>query len=381
MKKLLTVTLLLAGLLALAGCGSSKTNKSNKSAEATTESAYDEAVAITPVEVTANEYVELGDYKGLTIDVEKNEVTDADVEEEINNYLEGYADYETISDRDTVKEGDYVNVDYVCTIDGKKSDDYSDSDVDVKAGDGEINEYLGYGLGDDFDLESKVIGAKVGSSVKTDFTFPADYDDASVAGKNCSMEVFINSISKEVIPELTEEFVKNYTESKSVDEYKKDVRQTLEEQAEEEAEEMAREQLWKKVVDNAKQTEEFTPEMVAQELENVKAESQEVAEFYYGMTVEEFVKETTGMTMEEYAKYSLKGQCVEDLLMEAEKIEITDEDLKEEKQEIAKESGLDNVDEVTEIYSEDEIRSNLVAKKLNEKLLEYNKINYVKAKE
>jgi trigger factor len=381
MKKLLTVTLLLAGLLALAGCGSSKNNKSNKSAEATTEGAYEDTVAITPVELTASEYVELGDYKGLTVDVEKSEVTDADVEEEINNYLEGYADYETISDRDTVKEGDYVNVDYVCTIDGKKSDDYSDSDVDVKAGDGEINEYLGYGLGDDFDLESKVIGAKVGSSVKTDFTFPADYDDASVAGKNCSMEVFINSISKEVIPELTEEFVKNYTESKSVDEYKKDVRQTLEEQAEEEAEEMAREQLWKKVVDNAKQTEEFTPDMVAQELENVKAESQEVAEFYYGMTVEEFVKETTGMTMEEYAKYSLKGQCVEDLLMEAEKIEITDEDLKEEKQEIAKESGLDNVDEVTEIYSEDEIRSNLVAKKLNEKLLEYNKINYVKAKE
>jgi trigger factor len=182
MKKLLTFTLLLAGLIALAGCGSSKNNNTKKSAEATTENAYEDVVNITPVEVNASEYVELGDYKGLTVDVEKTKVTDEDVEEEINNYLEGYADYETINDRDTVQEGDYVNVDYVCTIEGKKNDDYSDSDIDVRAADGEVNEYLGYGLGDDFDLESKIIGAKVESSVKTYFTFPKDYDDAAVAG-------------------------------------------------------------------------------------------------------------------------------------------------------------------------------------------------------
>jgi trigger factor len=381
MKKLFTVTLLLVGLLALAGCGSSKNKSSNKSAEGTTENPYEDVVAITPVQVDAAEYVELGDYKGLTIEVEKNKVTDADVQEEIDNYLEGYADYETINDRDTVAEGDYVNVDYVCTVDGKKNDDYSDSDVDVKAADGEINEYLGYGLGDDFDLESKIIGAKVESSVSTDFKFPDDYDDPNVAGKSCKMEVFINSISKEVIPKLDEAFVKNYTESKSVEDYKKDVRKSLEDQADEEAEDMAREQLWNKVVENAKQIKEFPQEKVDQELENVKIESQEVAEFYYGMTVEEFVKETSNMTMEEYAKFSLKGQCVEDLLMAAENIEITDEDLQEEMKSIAEESGLDSVNEVTEIYSEDEIRSNLVAKRLNEKLLEYNTINYVEAKE
>ena len=381
MKKLFTVTLLLAGLLVLAGCGTSKSKSTTKSAEATTENPNETVAEITPVEVTATEYVELGDYKGLTVDVEKNKVTDADVEEEINNYLEGYAEYETISDRDTVAEGDYVNVDYVCTVDGKKNGDYSDSDVDVKAADGEVNEYLGYGLGDDFDLESKIIGAKVGSSVSIDFKFPADYDDTNVAGKDCKMEVTINSISKEVIPELDEKFVKIYTESKSVEDYKKDVRKSLEEQADEEAEDLAREELWKKVVNNAKQKKDFTQDMINQELENVKAESQEVAEFYYGMTVEEFVKETNNMTMEEYANYSLKSQCVEDLLMAEENIEITDEDLQEEMKSIAEESGLDSVDEVTEIYSTEEIRSNLVAKRLNEKLLEYNKINYVEAKE
>ena len=113
MKKIFTVTLLLAALLALAGCGSSKSNQTmNKSAEGTTESAYEDAVEIIPVEVASSEYVELGEYKGLTVDVEKNKVTDADVQEEIDNYLEGYADYETINDRDIVAEGDYVNVDY-----------------------------------------------------------------------------------------------------------------------------------------------------------------------------------------------------------------------------------------------------------------------------
>lgn len=377
MKKFMTVALFFAAMFVFAACGSSK---DKKSAEATTEEIISEDSKIKPVEMNASEYVELGNYKNLSVDVEKTKVTDADVEEEINNYLEGYAEYQEISDRDTVQKGDYININYSCTIDGKTNDEYSDSDVDIKVGDGEMDEYLGSGLGDDFKVEEKVLGATTGSTVSVSFTFPDDYDDSAVAGKKCDMEVTINEISEEVIPKLDDAFVKEYTESQTVDEYRKEVRKNLEEQAETEAEDMAREKLWNQIVDNSKQKKDFTKEMIEQEIENLKIENQEVAQFYFGVDVEEYIKETTGMGLEDYAEFSLKGQCLQDLLIEEEKISVNDKELKEEMARVAEESGLESADDLSEYYTEDDIRSNLVSKKLFEKLMEYNKVNSIEAK-
>lgn len=376
MKKFITITLFAATVFILAACGSTK---DKKAAEATTESSMNQDAKIIPVELNASEYVELGEYKGLTVDVEKPVVTESQVEEEINNYLEGYARYDKVEGRDTVEKGDYVNVDYTCTIGGKVSDDYSDTDIDVKAGDGEMDEYLGSGLGDDFKIEEKVIGSKTGTTVTTEFTFPKDYDDETVAGKKCKMEVTINEIKEEVIPELNDAFVKENTESQSVEQYRKDVRATLEEQAQAEFDDMAKDKLWKAIVDNCTQKKDFSEDMIKQEVENIKIENQEVAEYYFGMDVEDYIKETSGMSLEDYAKFSLKQQCVQDLLVEKENITVTDEELQEEMKKVAEESGLENVEALKDYYSEDDIRSSLVVNKLLDNLFSSSKINTVEA--
>lgn len=376
MKRFITITLLAAAICVLSACGASG-NKD--SAEATTEDIYSQEAEIIPVKMTASEYVELGNYKGISIDVEKSEVPEAAVEEEINNYLAGYAKYDPVEGRDTVQEGDYVNIDYTCTIDGKTYDDYSDTDVDVKVGNGEMDQYLGTGLGDDFKIEEKVVGVKTGTKVSTEFTFPKDYDDDAVAGKKCQMDVVVNEISEEVIPELNDEFVKEYTDCKTVDEYRKEVRSNLEEQAQSEYEDLSKDKLWHIIVDNAKMKKEFSDDMISQEIENLKIENQEVAEYYFGMGVEEYIKETTGMSLKEYAKFVLKGQCVQDLLVEKENISVTDDDLQEEMKKIAAESGIENVNEAKEYYSEDDIRSDLIVRKLYDKLFSYSTVNTVEA--
>ncbi len=379
MKKFIAVLFVISMAGVLAACGSTK---KKEPAEATTEDPLlGGQMEIHPVELDAAEYVELGKYKGLTVDVEKREITDEDVEEEIQNYLHGYAQYKEIKGRDTVQEGDFVNMNYTCTIDGVESDDYSDTDVDVQAGDGQLDEYLGTGLGEEFQIEKKVIGSKVGSDVNAEFTFPEDYDDEAVAGKTCSMTVHINSISEEEIPKLDEAFVKEYTESASVDEYRKDTKASLEEQAQSECDDRAREELWKAIVDQAKLKKDFTDDMIKQEMDNVKAESQEVAELYYGMGVEEYIREIADMTVQEYAEFSLKSQCVQDLLIKEEKISLTDNEFKTEMGKIAEESGFDTVDEMKEYYSEEDIRDTLIRDKLYEKLSSYNKINVVPAKD
>lgn len=369
MKKFIAVALFIAAIAALTACGSSKGDK--KSAEATTEAYVEEEV--TPVDLKSSEYVDLGDYKGLTVEVEKVKVTDKDVDDEINALLEGYVDYKPIDGRDVVEKGDYVNISYTTKINGKKDDTYSSEDYDVKVGEGDLDETLGYGLGDDFKIEEKVIGSKLGDTVSVEYTFPKDYIDEDVAGKKAKTEVTINSISQEIIPTI-DEYVKKYEKGKTADQYKAEIRKELEEQAQTDADDLTRQKLWQMIVDNSKQKKDFTKEMIEQEKKNLVIENEEFAEFYYGMNVEDFIKEISGMTIDEYAVFSLKSQCVEDMLTEAEKIKVSDEELKKEKEKIAKENDFDNVNEVSEYYPDEDILNDLKTQKLYDKLLSYNTV-------
>src|SRR5699024_5898640 len=121
--------------------------------------------------------------------------------EQVDLLAQDYAEYKEITDRDTVQENDYINMDYTCTIDGKKSEDYSETDVDTQIGSQE------YSVEGAYDFDAEVTGAKVGDTVTINFTFPEDYDDAEVAGKDCVMEVKINKLEEEILPEITDAFI------------------------------------------------------------------------------------------------------------------------------------------------------------------------------
>lgn len=360
MKKFISIAAVLTAVCMLGGCGSS----GDKAAEATTEST---ASQIVPIEIDAGKYVELGEYKGLTIEGASTEVTDEDVEEQVQYLAEDYAEYQAITDRDTVKDEDYVNIDYTCTIDGETIDDYSDSDIDTQIGSGEFT------LGEGFEFEENLVGAKVGEPVKMDLTFPEDYDDTAVAGKKCTMEVTVNAIEKEVIPELTDDFIKENTDCDTLEEYRKQTREELEESAVSEAQETNEQTMWEAVVANCKQIKEFPQDIVDQEIANLTAENEEWAS-YFGMDVEEFIEEYYAMTMEEYAKDTLKKQCVQDLLVEAEGLSVTDEEYEEEIQTYINDYGYEDEDEILEYYTEDEIRSEMLLYKLLDNLMSYTRV-------
>jgi len=370
MKKFIAAALFLAAIIALGGCNTSKNTK-EKPAEATTEEIQE--ADVTPVELESAEYVKLGDYKGITVDVEKRKITDKDVDQSIEDTLSGYAENKEIKDRDVVKKGDFVNIDYSVYIDGKKNEDYSDTDVDVQVGEGEMDATIGYGLGDDFKLEDKVIGSKVDETITVDFTFPKDYLDKDVAGKKAKMEVTIRGIFEEV-PYSLEKYLKKYENGKSEKEYRKEVRKDLEDDAQYYADMNAVEKIWQEVVNNATQIKDFTDEMLAQQKENVMITASEEA-MYNEMTAEEYIKENHNMTIDEYAQYSLKAQCVQELLLNKENVTVTDEEVEQEMKNLAEENQLESVDEVSDYYSKDYIRDSILQQKLYDILMRYNKAN------
>ena len=148
----------------------------------------------------------LADYENISIPEDEVNVTEEEVEEEINSVLDGYKELNTDPDIE-IADGDEVNIDYVGTIDGVEFDggNSEGAGYDLTIGSGSFID----------DFEEQLIGHKPGEDVTVEVTFPEDYGTEDLNGKDASFAVTINGIM--VAPELTDEFVEeNLAESEEV---------------------------------------------------------------------------------------------------------------------------------------------------------------------
>ena len=173
-------------------------------------------------------YITLPDYDAYTLETPSpEEVTDADVEADIETFLTQFAKSENITEG-TVEKGDNLVVSYKGTLaDGTTQDGMNTEDASL----GPVGS-AGYIDG----FEEGLIGAAVGDTVTLDLQFPDPYqNNPDLAGKDVTFEVTIKSKVTKVMPELTDEFIKENTDYKNVDEYRASVREKLEAEAEENA--------------------------------------------------------------------------------------------------------------------------------------------------
>ncbi len=361
MKKYLSLLMIGAMALGLVACGSSK-----KASEVTTETEEATMPEIVDVKIeNPGQYAELGKYKGLTIKGSKPTVTEEEIDEELEDIRYQYSDYKKVEDRDTVEDGDIVSLNFECTTsDGKTVEDYTQSDFDVTIGSEEML------YGDDLDVESALIGKKVGETVKVTGSFYDDDTYGEMAGQKVTFAVTINYIEEEVLPELNDAFVKENLEYDTLKEYREAVRQELQEQAEMDVDGENENALWEQVVANSKQLKEFPADMVAKEKENTIAYEKEWAS-YFGMDigdsdedVENYFQENYEKSVEEYAKDSLFRQCLLQLIVEKEGIEPTEEEINQVVQQEIEVGGYSSEDEVYEYTSKDEIRDQLIQEKV-----------------
>lgn len=168
-------------------------------------------------DVTVDDYLELVDYKNITAPLSEIEYSDESVDTDIKTLLADKSELSTETEA-LIEDGDKVNIDYVGSVDGVE---FSGGNTNGEGADLEIgsNSYI-----DDF--EAQLIGHKIGDNVTVNATFPADYDNADLAGKDAVFEVVINGIYE--TPEFTDEFVKeNLSENAStVEEYKEYLKET-----------------------------------------------------------------------------------------------------------------------------------------------------------
>lgn len=185
--------------------------------------------------------VRLCDYSNLTVEQIVYEITDDDVEEEIDALLSDYVQY---TPKDTAEDGDYAEVYMTATTGSKVLFDYPEDEGDT------YDILLGYNeFGEEFD--AKLLGAAAGDEIEFDITYDADYEDDDFAGQTVHYQVKVDSVVDETTPELTDEFVTDTLGYASMDDMKTQIREELTDYYNSDSVANAKEELLQQVIENS----------------------------------------------------------------------------------------------------------------------------------
>ena len=314
--------------------------------------------------VTVKPNVELGEYKHLGIKKEEVEVTDADVEERLERLLSNQAEWQIKEGE--AKKGDIVVIDFKGFIGDEAFEGGEAKGYELELGSGSFIP------GFEDQLEGKV--APVDTEVNV--TFPENYQVADLAGKEAKFEVTIHDVKEKVLPELTDEFVKEFSKeaASTVAEYKEKLRGEIKVQKEEAAAKAYSDKVISTAVENAKLT--VPTKLIDQEVNSMFEQfagnlsrqglSFELYEQFTGKGADELKAE-----MRSDAENKIKTSFVLGEIAEVEKVEVTDADIDAEVKELATMYNMTEEGVRTRISVED-LRGELVIRKTVEFLKENN---------
>ncbi len=278
-------------------------------------------------EVALKPEVTLGDYKGLEIEKSSAEVSDEEVDAQINQERDQNSRIIDVDDR-PVQDGDMIKLDFEGTIDGEAFEGGSGTDYPLTIG---SHSFIP-------GFEEQLIGAEIGEDLDVTVTFPEDYQADDLKGKEAVFHCKVNSISMKELPDLDDEFAQDVSEFDTLDEYRADVRSRLEEKKQEDAKREKENKAVAKAVENAQM--EIPDAMIDEEVDRMLDDFAGQLQ-QQGLTPEMYMQ-YTGMTIDsirEQMRPDALRRIQESLVLEAvskaEDIEIGEERIDEEVQKMA----------------------------------------------
>ena len=309
--------------------------------------------------------VKLGAYKDLGLEREKVSVSEKEIDAEIEKILAQNANL--VVSEEPAKIGDTVVIDFVGSVDGKEFEGGKADNYSLELG---SNQFVP-------GFEEQLVGAKAGSDVDVNVTFPKQYV-AELAGKKALFKVKVHEVKSKVIPELNEELIKELAipEVKDVEGLRKHQKAHLLSHKEEHATSHLLDAIVTKIVEGAEI--ELAPEIVDEEVEGMRQNlEQQISQ--RGLTMEQYLQ-VTGQTEESMkkamrvdAEKNLRAILVMEKVAEVEKITVTAEDVDKEFANIASMYKMP-VEQVKEILGKDMRRftSELRQRRIQNFLLEKN---------
>ena len=358
MKKRTLTGLLLAVCLGMAGCNGADVTSGKDTAEAVSSAAKSIWDSIEP-----EKYVTLGNYKGLEVTRLSTAVSEEDIEAQLMDSVESFLTAKEVTDRDIIKDGDIVNINFVGKRDGKAFEGGTAEDFDLTIGSGMFIPGFEEGL----------LGKKVGEKTELNLTFPDHYpNDESLQGQPVVFEVTINSIKEK--PEITDEAVKKATDGafKSVEAYKESIKEELEKNAVEYADSAMYIDLWQQVLDSSELKTDPPKELIDIKNETIRKNAESFAQSY-GMDWDGYLNQVMGMTQEEfekqaadYARDGAKESLVLMALAKAENIEVTPEEISKATKEYVELYNYESVQDFMESINMDDFKEYILMSKVKE---------------
>ena len=314
-------------------------------------------------EVALKPPVKLGKYKGIEVEKMDLDVTDDEVDAEIDKQRNMNARSIDVTDR-AVKDGDTVSLDFEGFVDGVAFDGGKGTDYPLTIGSGAF--IPGF--------EEQLVGFEIGQEGDVNVKFPEDYQAENLAGKDATFKCKVNSIRAKELPELNDEFASD-AGFDTVAEYKEDVKKKLEE---------------KKAADEKAKREDAVVRAVIEDSEMELPEA--MIETQQRQIFNEFAQrlQMQGMNMDQYLQYTggsvdqmlaqvkpqaierIKSRLVLEAVAEAEKIEVSDADVDAEIESMAHQYRME-VEKLKEMMSDAEkkqLKSDLAVQKAADFLVE-----------
>jgi len=286
---------------------------------------------------------ELGEYKGLHIEKKTAEVTDEQVDKAVEELRNRHAKMVNAEDDAIIEKGDFAMIDFKGTVDGEPFDGGEGKSYPLEVGSGSF--IPGF--------EDQLIGLKKGDDTDVDVTFPEDYFVKELAGKEAVFKVTVQGVRRKELPELTDEYVANNSEYKTIEEIKAAYRKRMEEAAERNSRVAYENELVNAAVANAKL--EIPETMIEQRIDNLVEEIRLNLQSRK-LKLDDYLK-YTGMDMAKLreaqrarAAEGVRTDLVLDAIAKAENIQVSMEDVDAEIAQIANEHGA-RVEEVRNIIS------------------------------
>lgn len=272
--------------------------------------------------VTVKPEVELGEYKGIEVTKKKAEVTDEDVEQEIENIREKNSRLVTVEGR-AVQNGDTVIIDFEGFIDGKPFEGGKGTKWNLVIG----SEQFVAGF------EEQLVGAAAGEERDVQVMFPEDYYGKDLAGKSAVFKVKVHEIKKKELPVIDDEFAKDVSEFETLEELKQSLKEKLLEREERKIKSEIEDSIVEKVTKNSSVT--IPAVMIEKQIDSILQDF-DMRLRLQGITLEKYLEMSNinhqdfRKQFEERAREEVKTQLVLEKIADDEGISASDAEYEEE---------------------------------------------------
>ncbi len=296
--------------------------------------------------------ITLGEYKGIEAPKANTEVTEEELEKEVNSVRQRNARMVDV-DRPAAL-GDTVDIAYAGTIDGVAFEGGTSDSYNLELGSGSF--IPGF--------EDQVVGLSAGEEKDINVKFPDEYHSNEVAGKDAVFHVKVASVQEKQLPELDDEFAKDVSEFDTLEEYKNNLREELKKAKETRADTEFRSAVLEKIAANAAgeipevMVDERVDNYINNYASNLQAQglSMDMYLQFMGTTLEEFKK-----TIRPSAAGSVKVDLALEKVAENENLAPTEEAIEEEYKSIADQYKME-VEDVKKYVTLDAISEDLKRK-------------------